>query len=86
MARWLVALGVVFILIGVAGFGLVVSGRLAGANGADDRPLIGEDQGYNVTDTPRLWAIAAGLSLAAGGACIGIGMNRWQQVRSREAR
>jgi hypothetical protein len=80
----LIALGVVFILLGVAGFGLAISGRRA--NTAGDRPLIGEDQGYNVTDTPRLWTIGAGLSLAAGGACVGIGMNRWQQGRSRKAR
>lgn len=26
----------------------------------------------------RFWPIAAGLALAAGGACIGIGLNRWR--------
>lgn len=31
----------------------------------------------------RLWPLVAGLALAAGAACIGVGMNRWYQYRPR---
>lgn len=35
-----------------------------------------------VADPPSLvWSLLAGLALAAGGACVGIGMNRWYQYR-----
>lgn len=35
-------------------------------------------------DVPSLfWALLAGLTLAAGAACVGIGANRWYQYRPR---
>ena len=36
------------------------------------------------TGMPSLaWSMLAGLTIAAGAACVGIGMNRWYQYRPR---
>ena len=40
-------------------------------------PLVGESQAQ-VHQPWQLWVVVSGLMLAAGGACLGVGMNRWR--------
>ena len=77
MNRALVAIGVTLLALGVL-LGTILMASRAG-DARDDVPIVGEVQGRR-DQTSLVWPVAAGIALAAGGACIGIGMNRWRSV------
>jgi hypothetical protein len=84
MVRSLVATGVLLIVLGLGILGVLVSGRTDRYD-SGQVPLVVED--LSRTSPPsRLWSVVGGLSLAAGAACIGLGVNRWRQVGSAERR
>ena len=74
MTRPLVALGVMLAALGV----VMLLGLGASRTGPERTPLIGEEQA-RVEPPPRVWVVGGGLLLAAGAACIGLGMNKWRQ-------
>jgi len=82
MMRGLVAAGSVLVLLG--------AGILIWVLGATPTPElasgVGEVQVAAGAAPSRVWAILAGLILAAGAACVGIGMNQWRQGRPRTIR
>jgi hypothetical protein len=80
--RALILIGVLLAVFGV----LVLAGAIgSGSLPADRVPLIGETQGQ-IEAPSRLLSIGAGLSLAAGAACIGLGVNRWGWRRGQRAK
>ena len=56
---------------------LVLLATLLGSDSPSVVPLVGEAQA-RVEQPWQMWVVLAGLLLAAGGACLGIGMNRWR--------
>lgn len=76
MNRRLIGVGAVLLVAGALLLSyLLISGPGAGPP-SERVPLIGETRG-RIDPPTRVWSIVAGLSMAAGAACIGIGMNRW---------
>jgi hypothetical protein len=75
MNRPLILLGAALILIGALVLGMTAFSR---AGGSENRvPGIGEDQG-RAGAPGEAWIFVSGLTLAAGAACVGVGMNRWR--------
>jgi hypothetical protein len=79
----LIAAGLTAIAVGVLIFVMMV--RDASRTVPSAAPFGGRPPGEVVSDNPpsRLWSVAGGLSLAAGFALIGVGMNQWTRRRSR---
>ena len=75
MNRSLIAIGVLLLVLGAGLVGLFGIARAGDAR--DDVPLVGDAQGRR-DERSMIWPVAAGVCLAAGGACLGIGMNRWK--------
>lgn len=77
MMRGLITVGLVLIVAG--------AGTLFWLFSAIPRPdLAATVEEASGTGMPSLaWSLLAGLTLAAGMACVGIGMNRWYQYRPR---
>jgi len=71
----LIALGLVLVVVGAVALLL-----LGWQNATADAATVGSGvpAQESLPHLPsRLWAIVAGLSMACGGAAIGIGLNRW---------
>jgi hypothetical protein len=78
MNRIMIGIGVVLLVLGVVLLGGMLM-RRPSAEASPHTPLIGEYQGVGGNAPSLFWPAAAGISLAAGAACIGLGMNRWHQ-------
>jgi hypothetical protein len=76
--RSFLATGVLLVLLGVGLLGYVVVSR-PDLHQTSDTSLVGDQQGVQAAPPSRFWALAAGLSLAVGAGCIGVGMNRWKR-------
>lgn len=74
MNRALLVAGVALLILGAGLFGLFATARASDVR--DEVPLVGDAQGRR-DETSLVWPIAAGVCLAAGGACVGLGTNRW---------
>ncbi|HET9371423.1 MAG TPA: hypothetical protein VFO19_14285 [Vicinamibacterales bacterium] len=74
----LIALGLILLVLGLAIFGWLMLGRPDSHQRDQLPPRAAEPTDRATGDRSRVWPILAGLSLAAGGACVGIGMNRWR--------
>lgn len=77
--RALVAIGVVLIVAGAIGlFSLLFAIPTPELAGTPDQVVARAQAGPSVG-----WSVLAGLTLALGGACLGIGMNAWKQGSPR---
>ena len=81
----LIAIGVLLVVIGFGIFGALMFNRPDPAEGTLP-PRSGEprDVAGNSGQPSRAWSIVAGLTLASGAACVGIGMNRWRSQPSTQ--
>jgi len=90
MNRPLVGTGILLVLIGLVALGIVALSRPSPYNnpsgndgsGKPSAPLVGESQGA-LNPRSRALPVIGGLAVAAGAACIGIGMNRWGASRAQ---
>jgi hypothetical protein len=79
VTRSLLVAGVLLLAIGAGMLGMVLFDRPNPYGDAATRPLLVEEESEGVPS--RLWSVGGGLSLAAGAACVGLGLNRWRQPR-----
>lgn len=83
--RWLVPIGVLLILIGTGGsvaacYGNAIFGDESGTIAAQLEGQTDSPASQTSNATPRLYlAPLAGLTLAIGLACVGIGMGNWRR-------
>ena len=74
MTKSFLAAGLVLIALGLGALGMVLAVA----------PTVAEPAPIAVDDSPRsqqAWIVIGGLALAAGGGCLGLGMNRWTAHR-----
>ncbi len=74
MTRSFLAAGLVLIALGLGAMSMVLAVR----------PTATEPAPIAVDESPRsqqVWIVIGGLALAAGGGCLGLGMNRWTAHR-----
>ena len=76
MNRRLVGVGVVLLVAGALILSYLLLAGTSGVPPSESVPLVGEVRG-RIDPPTRLFSILAGLALASGAACVGVGMNRW---------
>jgi hypothetical protein len=78
--RTLMVIGTLLLVIGA----VVLFRVFVVTPGPELAATLGEDMARSEgAEFAHVWAVLAGLTLAAGGACVGIGMNHWRQGRAR---